>query len=95
MLQQSDSDLIQAAVPATAHACGAGPYAAEGLVEALYALGEPWCTRFLFLVSSLYTGAETAGRLPSREQVVLWLNDDAALRMRVRQLLETWTRVRV
>lgn len=73
------------------------PYAVgvDTLVDALYALQEPWRSRFLALVHYWQTGTECDGHPPGSDQVREWLVEDDALRSSMRQLLETWTHLRV
>jgi len=78
---------------ATNHICCGPPV--DALLDALYGLQEPWRARFLTLIRNLHSGVEGNGRVPAREEVRGWLLEDLSLRIKVRQLLETWTRTRV
>ncbi len=80
--------------PSTNHRACSGPQV-DTLLDALYGLQEPWRARFLTLIRNLYSGVEGNGRLPARDEVRTWLLEDVSLRIKVRQLLETWTQTQV
>ncbi len=61
------------------------------VVEALYALEEPWRSRFLHLVANKATGWRWDGRgEPTREELEEWLTD-LRLRRWTAALLRAWT----
>ena len=60
------------------------------LTDELYALDEPWRSRFLTLIASIAAGHGHSGRIPDRRQVTTWLRQDVALQQQVRQMLKTW-----
>ena len=64
---------------------------AEILAQALYALEEPWRSRFLCLVASLATGAPWNGRLPTQEEVTAWLGN-WHLHREVTLMVHAWRR---
>jgi hypothetical protein len=61
------------------------------LVENLYALDEPWRTRFLELIAQLATGRQWDNQTPSRNMTEAWLQGNKQLRNQIAQMLETWT----
>ena len=65
---------------------------AKSLTDALFALEEPWQSRFLNLVANLATSATWDGRQPTREEVLAWLSADLDLYREVKLLLEAWWR---
>jgi hypothetical protein len=60
------------------------------VAERVYALDEPWRSRFLQLIASFAHVVQTDGP-PSRADVVNWL-DDEELNEKIRLMLHTWTR---
>ena len=61
------------------------------LVEDLYALEEPWRSRFLELIAQLATGRQWDSQTPSRSMTETWLLENKQLRNQVAQMLKTWT----
>ena len=61
------------------------------LVEDLYALEEPWRTRFLELIAKLATGQQWGNQTPSRNMTEAWLLENKQLRNQIAQMLKTWT----
>ena len=55
----------------------------------VYALDEPWRSRFLKLIASYALIAE-ANATPSRAEVLTWLGDEQ-LNEQIRLMLHTWT----
>jgi hypothetical protein len=62
------------------------------LVEDLYALEEPWRTRFLVLIAKLATGWRWNDHTPSRSRTEAWLAEHAWLQRQVAQMLDTWVK---
>jgi hypothetical protein len=62
---------------------------AELMTETLFALEEPWRSRFLTLVAGQATAWTWAGGPPTRGEVVTWLTD-TGLRRYVRLMLNAW-----
>jgi hypothetical protein len=60
------------------------------LVEDLYALEEPWRTRFLVLIAKLATGRQWDNHTPSRSTTEAWLAEHAWLQKQVAQMLDAW-----
>jgi hypothetical protein len=60
------------------------------LIEEIYALEEPWRTRFLVLIAELATGRQWRDRPPSRSTMEAWLTEHAWLQNQVSQMLEAW-----
>jgi hypothetical protein len=60
------------------------------LVEDLYALEEPWRTRFLVLIARLATGWQWHDHTPSRSTTEAWLAEHAWLQKLVAQMLNAW-----
>jgi hypothetical protein len=60
------------------------------LVEDLYALEEPWRTRFLVLIAELATGRRWHDQTPSRSTTEAWLLEHAWLQKQISQMLEDW-----
>jgi hypothetical protein len=60
------------------------------LIEEIYALEEPWRTRFLVLIAELATGRRWWGQPPSRSTTEAWLTEYAWLQNQVSQMLESW-----
>jgi len=61
------------------------------LVNDLYALEEPWRTRFLELIAKLATGQQWDHQTPSRNMTETWLLENRQLRNQIAQMLKTWT----
>jgi hypothetical protein len=61
------------------------------LVEELYALEEPWRTRFLILIAKLATGRQWNDHTPSRSATEAWLEEHAWLQKQIAQMLDTWS----
>ena len=61
------------------------------LVEDLYALEEPWRTRFLELIAKLATGQQWGNQTPSRNMTEAWLLENKQLRNQIAQMLKAWT----
>lgn len=64
--------------------------ACELLTDALYALEEPWCGRFLALVAEMATSGGWNGNRPRRDDIVGWLSTDRALFRQTERLLNAW-----
>jgi hypothetical protein len=64
------------------------------LVEDLYALEEPWRTRFLVLIANLATGQQWNDHMPSRSTTETWLAERAWLQRQVSQMLDAWIKER-
>jgi hypothetical protein len=60
------------------------------LVDDLYALDEPWRTRFLILIAKLATGQQWDDQPPSRSTTEAWLKEHAWLQRQITYMLETW-----
>lgn len=60
------------------------------LVEELYALEEPWRTRFLVFIAKLATGRQWDDQTPSRSTTEAWLAEHAWLQKQVARMLDTW-----
>jgi hypothetical protein len=61
------------------------------LVDELYALEEPWRTRFLELIAKLATGQQWDNQTPNRDTTQAWLLENKKLRNQISQMLKTWT----
>ena len=61
------------------------------VVAALYALDEPWRSRFLVLTAKLATRWRWDGQVPERDEVGNWLRTQPGLRRLVAELLWVWT----
>jgi hypothetical protein len=66
----------------------------RSLTRTLFALDEPWRSRFLKLVANLATNWTWDGRAPTPEQMSTWLRTDLDLYREVRMLLDAWLRPR-
>jgi len=64
--------------------------ASELLTDALFALDEPWRSRFLSLVANMATSGTWRGNAPKRDDIVYWLSTDQALFRRTERLLTAW-----
>ncbi len=64
------------------------------LVDDLYALEEPWRTRFLLLIAKLATGQQWNDHMPSRSTTEAWLAERAWLQRQVAQMLDAWVKER-
>ncbi len=62
---------------------------AAWVTERVYALDEPWRSRFLELIAS-YAQIKQPDTAPSRDEVVGWLGDEH-LNEQIRLMLHTWT----
>ncbi len=62
---------------------------AESVATVLFALEEPWRSRFLDLVADRAMAGTRGGRIPTFDEVTQWLSD-RGLCQRVTQLLNTW-----
>ena len=60
------------------------------LVEDLYALDEPWRTRFLVFIAKLATGRQWDDHTPSRSTTEAWLAERVWLQKQIAQMLNTW-----
>jgi hypothetical protein len=60
------------------------------LIDDLYALEEPWRTRFLILIAKLATGQPWNNHMPSRSTTEAWLAERAWLQRQIAQMLDTW-----
>jgi hypothetical protein len=60
------------------------------LVEDIYALEEPWRTRFLILIAKLATGRQWNDHEPSRSTTEAWLAEHAWLQKQISQMLDAW-----
>jgi hypothetical protein len=61
------------------------------LTEALFAMDEPWRTRFLALLANRATNWTWDGSVPTHAEVETWLSD-VRMRRLVTYLLRTWHR---
>ena len=59
------------------------------LADRIYELDEPWRTRFVELIAQRVDAHVLGRRLPSREQLILWLSDLQLARL-VELMLRTW-----
>ena len=62
---------------------------AATVADVILSLAEPWRTRFVTLVAR-YAGVEGSAEPPSREDMVVWLQDED-LYDKIRLMLRTWT----
>lgn len=60
------------------------------VAEGIYALDEPWRSRFVRLVAT-YARKPAHTDLPSKDDVLTWLYDPC-LNEQIRLMLRTWTR---
>ena len=67
-----------------------GPLTAS-LIEALYALDEPWRERFLVLAANLATGWQWGEDEPDRAELAAWLEESLVLQRMILSLLRRWT----
>lgn len=65
--------------------------AVAAIVQNLYALDEPWRSRFLTLVAQKANDWHWNGREPDHEEVVSWLLENLTLQREVDHLLRNWT----
>ena len=63
---------------------------AAAVTDRVYALDEPWRTRFLQLIAS-YAQIRPSGGAPTRDDVLGWLGDER-LNEQIRLMLRAWTR---
>ncbi|RLC84419.1 MAG: hypothetical protein DRI79_12910, partial [Chloroflexi bacterium] len=61
----------------------------DEVVETLYALDEPWRSRFLVLVAKMANGWQWDGRVPGRKNVEGWLQRPGVRRATI-LLLRAW-----
>jgi hypothetical protein len=62
---------------------------AISVAEHVFALPEPWRSRFLTLIAQYAQGDRMVGQ-PTEEEVLGWLRDDE-LSERIRLMLRSWT----
>ncbi len=62
------------------------------LTEALFSLKEPWRGRFLDLVANLATKQTWGQRLPTQDEVAVWLGANPGLYQDMRYMLDAWQR---
>jgi hypothetical protein len=60
------------------------------LVEELYALEEPWRTRFLVFIAKLATGQQWDDPMPNRSTTETWLAERVWLQKQIAQMLDLW-----
>jgi hypothetical protein len=63
---------------------------AATLVQALFALEEPWRQRFLRLIADMATNSSYGSQQPRRAEVSVWLASRPRLRRQVKQMLDVW-----
>ena len=64
-----------------------------GTVDGILALDEPWRGRFLNVIANLATGGAWNGNgEPAREDLLIWLRTNRALRVQTVQMYSTWRR---
>jgi hypothetical protein len=61
-----------------------------GLIEALYALDEPWRGRFLVLAANLATGWQWGEDEPGQAELAAWLEENLVLQRVILHLLRGW-----
>ena len=66
-----------------------GPLTAS-LIEALYALDEPWRERFLVLAANLLPGWQWGEDEPGRAELAAWLEENLVLQRVILHLLRGW-----
>ena len=61
------------------------------IVDALYALNEPWRDRFLVFTAKMATHWQWDGRVPARGEVEEWLRTQLHTRKTIAEMLWAWT----
>ena len=61
------------------------------IADALYALNEPWRSRFLVFTAKMATRWQWNGRVPDRDKVEEWLRTQWHTQKTIAEMLWAWT----